>query len=225
MITEGRDSKEKPPGLVNLRPATSDVSGAVGLFGGSFDPLHIGHLALCDYLLAYPELSGIEHIWFMPTPQNPLKEQETSFSYEWRCRMIEQAIQSDPRYELCTIESMLPEPHYTLDTITALEEHYSHCAFSLIIGADSLASLSQWYRHGELMDRLPLVVYPRSGYDLSQLADQYPTAQIRLMSDAPQIEVSSTAIRQALHEGRDLRHWLPLPELYDTLSKVTTHHE
>ena len=161
----------------------------------------------------------------MPTPQNPLKEQETSFSYEWRCRMIEQAIQSDPRYELCTIESMLPEPHYTLDTITALEEHYPHCAFSLIIGADSLASLSQWYRHGELMDRLPLVVYPRSGYDLSQLADQYPTAQIRLMSNAPQIEVSSTAIRQALHEGRDLRHWLPQPELYDTLSKVTTHHE
>lgn len=225
MTTEGRDSTGKPPGLVNLRPAASDVSGAVGLFGGSFDPLHIGHLALCDYLLAYPELSGVEHIWFMPTPQNPLKEQETSLSYEWRCRMIEQAIQSDSRYELCTIESILPEPHYTLDTLTALEEHYPHGSFSLIIGADSLASLSQWHRHGELLDRLPLVVYPRSGYDLSQLAAQYPTAEIRLMSDAPQIEVSSTAIRQALHEGRDLRHWLPQPELYDTLSKVTTHHE
>lgn len=120
---------------------------------------------------------------------------------------------------------MLPEPHYTLETLTALEEHYPLCSFSLIIGADSLASLSQWYRHGELIDRLPLVVYPRKGYDLSQLVDQYPTAQIRLLSEAPQIEISSTAIRQALHEGRDLRHWLPQPALYHTLSQATTPYE
>ena len=75
------------------------------------------------------------------------------------------------------------------------------------------------------MDRVPLVVYPRSGYDLSKLVKQYPTAQIRLLSKAPQIEISSTTIRQALHEGRDLRHWLPQPALYDTLSKMTTPYE
>ena len=213
-------SRLAPPPSVTTRAGET-----VGLFGGSFDPLHIGHLALCDYLLAYPEWSGLSQIWFLPTPQNPLKEQETSFSYEWRCRMIKQAIQSDPRYELCTIESTLPEPHYTLDTLTALETHYPHCNFSLVIGADSLASLSQWHSHQELLAQVPLVVYPRSGYDLAQLANQYPTAQIRLMTEAPQIEVSSTAIRQALHEGRDLRHWLPQPKLYDTLSKVTTHYE
>lgn len=225
MTTEGKDSREKALDLTQLRPAASDVSGTVGLFGGSFDPLHIGHLALCDYILAYPELSGLTQIWFMPTPQNPLKEQGPTLPYTLRCHMIEQAIQSDPRYELCTIESMLPEPHYTLETLTALEEHYPLCSFSLIIGADSLASLSQWYRHGELIDRLPLVVYPRKGYDLSQLVDQYPTAQIRLLSEAPQIEISSTAIRQALHEGRDLRHWLPQPALYHTLSQATTPYE
>ena len=227
MTTEGKDSRDKTLDLSHLCPTRSDVSGTVGLFGGSFDPLHIGHLALCDYILAYPELSGLTQIWFMPTPQNPLKEHDATLPYKLRCRMIEQSIQSDPRYELCTIESMLPEPHYTLDTLTALEEHYPHCSFSLIIGADSLASLSQWYRHRELMDRLPLVVYPRRGYDLSQLVKQYPTAQIRLLSEAPQIEISSTAIRQALHEGRDLRHWLPHPALYDTLSnsKATTPYE
>ena len=120
MTTEGKDSRGKALDLTQLRPAASDVSGTVGLFGGSFDPLHIGHLALCDYILAYPELSGLTQIWFMPTPQNPLKEQGPTLPYTLRCHMIEQAIQSDPRYELCTIESMLPEPHYTLETLTAL---------------------------------------------------------------------------------------------------------
>lgn len=210
-----------------LRPAPLETSGgcggAVGLFGGSFDPLHIGHLALCDYLLAYPEQSGLEQVWFLPTPQNPLKETSTAFSYEFRCELIERAIQSDDRYRLCNIESLLPSPHYTLETITAMQEYYPDCAFSLIIGADSLASLSQWYRHQELVAQVPLVVYPRRGHDLSQLASRYPTAQIRIMSEAPQIEVSSTAIRQAIREERDLRHWLPLPELYDTLTLTSDH--
>lgn len=218
-----REKKVRPETLPEeqeprvLRPAASDASGAVGLFGGSFDPLHIGHMALCDYLLAYPELSGIEHIWLMPTPQNPLKERATSYSYALRCHMIEQTIQSDSRYQLATIESLLPSPHYTIDTLTALQEHYPDCTFSLIIGADSLASLDQWYRYTDLLTRVALVVYPRKGYDLALLADRHSTADIRLMSEAPQIEISSTAIRKALQEGRDLRHWLPRPELYDLL--------
>ena len=95
MATEGKDSRGKTLDLTQLRPAASDVSGTVGLFGGSFDPLHIGHLALCDYILAYPELSGLTQIWFMPTPQNPLKEQGPTLPYTLRCHMIEHARSCD----------------------------------------------------------------------------------------------------------------------------------
>ena len=191
--------------------------GTVGLFGGSFDPLHVGHLALCDYLLGYQELSGLERIWFMPTPQNPLKETATVLPYVLRCRMIERAIRGDSRYALSTIESLLPSPHYTIETLEALQEAYPRCTFCLIIGADSLATLARWHRHDELLARAPLVVYPRQGYDIISLARLYPTATLRLMTQAPLIELSSTQIRSAIREQRDLRHWLPQPDGYDML--------
>lgn len=196
------------------------VDNTVLLFGGSFDPLHIGHTALAGYMLAYyPEVA---EVWFLPTVQNPLKAASTCYSFAERCEAISYALRHQDDMKLCEIEQTLPYPHYTFDTLSALEAAYPNKRFALLIGADSLANLHRWYRAKELVERIRIFVYPRLGFE----SDAVSHPNIIPCTDAPCIEVSSSQIRQALEEGKDLRYWLPCPEWFDRLkSPLDEYHE
>lgn len=175
--------------------------GRVGIFGGSFDPLHFGHMSLCDYLLDHRDESRIDQIWLMPTPHNPLKPHATLLSYRERCERISEAIDGDLRYSLCNVEGLLSPPHYTAHTLEVLRRHYVDCTFSLIIGADNLASLHRWRDYDRILAVHPIIVYPRRGFDLVTISRQYPTATLRLMTEAPILDISSTEIRRAISQG------------------------
>lgn len=192
----------------NLSPRTTLI------FGGSFDPLHIGHMALVSYILySYPE---VEQIWLTPTAQNPLKPHKTQLPFAQRAAMIMETIAGDERLYCCTQESLLPQPHYTIDLLERLCVMYPERHFGLLIGADNWAVFSRWHRAEDILQRYPLWVYPRPGFTLPEEGES-ATQQPLFLHQAPRIEISSSEIRKARSEGKDLRYWLPKPEFFDQL--------
>lgn len=185
-----------------------------GLFFGSFNPMHIGHLALANYLTEY---TPIRQLWFVPSPLNPLKNIQELLPYDLRCELIEQAIRKDIRFQVLRIEELLPSPHYTIRTLRALSMLYPHHRFALLIGADNWQSFDQWKDHHRLMAKYELIIYPRFGYEVDDTT--LPTG-CRYIHDAPRIEISSTQIRTSILEGKDLRYWLPLPESQDVIASA-----
>lgn len=184
----------------------------IALFAGSFDPIHIGHMALANYILCHD--AAIEQLWFVPTAQNPLKAHTTELSFAQRCNIIEQVIASDPRFSCCRIEASLPSPHYTLYTLDKLREDHPQYQFSLIMGADNWLNIERWFHWQELVEQYPILVYPRPGYPLPQKVD---FSNVSLLNKAPLLEISSSEIRSAHRKGQDLRYWMPRPELFDLL--------
>ncbi len=187
---------------------------SVVVFAGTFDPIHIGHMALANFLLTEP--MGFQELWFVPTMQNPLKERLSLWSFDMRCRLIQASIRGDYRFRCCPIEETLPAPHYTIYTILALQKQYPDYRFSLLIGADNWSCFQQWYRWEELIQLVPIIIYPRRGVMVD--SESLPE-QVTYAANAPLIEVSSTSIREALLANKDLRYWLPRPELFEELKR------
>ncbi len=183
----------------------------IAIFAGSFDPIHIGHMALANYL--FYQIEGLTQLWFLPTAQNPIKG-KAELSFGKRCNLIDKVIEGDSRFSCCRIEGSLPSPHYTIHTLDALQADYPRYRFGLIIGADNWVQRIKWYHWEELVAKYPLWVYPRPEYPIGN-TDMEPN--VHLLSDAPLLEVSSTAIRQAREKGQDFRYWLPRPDLFDLL--------
>lgn len=186
---------------------------SVAVFAGTFDPIHIGHMALANYLLT--EDYGFDELWFGPAMQNPLKEHHSLLDFDTRCRLIQATIKGDTRFRCCPIEETLPPPFYTIHTIVALQKQYPDQRFTLLIGADNWACFNRWYRWEALLDFLPIVVYPRQGFTF----DHSLSEKVTYASHAPIIEISSTQIREALLSGKDLRYWMSRPELFDELKQ------
>ena len=174
----------------------------IGIYSGSFNPIHHGHVMLANYLV---EFSDLDELWFVVTPQNPLKKKEDLLDDDERLKMVQLAIGDDPRIRVSDIEMHLPTPSYTINTLTALSEQYPDSEFVFICGMDSLQNLKHWREYQRILDNYELLVFPREGYDGGELVN-YPSVTVL---KTPILEVSSTFIRQCVKEGRDVRHFMP----------------
>ena len=173
----------------------------VAIFGGSFDPIHNGHLALADEVLC----RGLaDEVWFMVTPQNPHKQNCTLSDERLRFQMVQLAVEGKSGVKACDFEFALPRPSYTLHTLTALDEAFPENEFSLLIGADNWEKFDRWYKGDEILARYGVIVYPR-GCEVAPLLPQ----GVEWLS-AKLYDVSSTMVRAAVASGEDVSHLVPL---------------
>lgn len=182
-----------------------------GIFSGSFNPIHIGHLALANYLL---EFEGLDEIWFVVTPQNPLKSKESLVLDETRAQMVEMAIQDCSHFKVSRIEFELPRPSYTVNTLKALEERHPDREFFFLIGADNWLIFHKWYQNEVIKNNYNILIYPRRGY-LAYIDPEYPNIKV---VHAPLIEVSSTFIRDSLARGKNMRYFMS-SKVYEYVKK------
>ena len=173
-----------------------------GIFSGSFNPVHIGHLALANWLC---EFAGLDELWFLITPHNPLKDREELMDDQLRYELVEAAIAGYPKFRASDFEFSLPQPTYTIDTLRALDRTYPDRQFHFIMGADNWAFIKRWKESDVLISSYPILIYPRKGYEII-LPANFP--DIRAV-EAPLMEVSSTFIRPSLKDGKDVRFFLP----------------
>ena len=173
-----------------------------GLYFGSFNPLHIGHLAIANYML---EFTDLDELRLVLSPKNPIKSHRGIIPVEARLRRMERAVTlSALPIGISTVEFDLPKPSYTINTLRHLAAHEPHVCFVLIMGADNLAVIEKWHQWQKLLQEFEVYVYPRSGYDGVALCEAYCTRYI----DAPLIDVSSSFIREGLEEGRNMNGFL-----------------
>jgi nicotinate-nucleotide adenylyltransferase len=176
---------------------------SIGIFPGSFSPIHIGHLAIANYICEYELL---DEVWFLVTPHTPYGDKVYNYSLERRLLWVQTAIRDYPKFKVSDFEKQLPPPYYTLQTLRALREQYPDCRFSLLIGADNWAIFDQWKEPEMLLNEFQVIVYPRKGIENTTPDKKYANVQF---CQAPLIEVSSTFIRESVKSGKDLRFFLP----------------
>lgn len=190
-----------------------------GLYFGSFNPVHIGHMAIANYIIEY---SMLNQIWFIVSPHNPLKRKESLLNDYDRLKMVEIALEKDNyRFAASDIEFRMARPAYTIDTLTWLKEAYPGNDFSLIMGEDNLYTLHKWKNAGLLVSDHDIFVYPRPGVsmpDNNELKQLLGIARLFHMK-APVIDISGTFIRKAISEGRNIRHFLP-PGVWEYIDKM-----
>ena len=180
----------------------------IGLYFGSFNPVHIGHLAIAGYMT---EFGGLDQVWFVVSPHNPLKKKETLLADNHRYYMTQLAIGDSDRLKVSDIEFKLPVPSYTIDTLTYLNERYPVNEFCLVMGEDNLFTLHKWKNVTELVNKYPIYVYPRpeSVKPASVLLDQMLQSADIHRVDAPLMEISGTFIREGIRNGKDMSYFLP----------------
>jgi nicotinate-nucleotide adenylyltransferase len=171
----------------------------IGLFFGSFNPVHIGHLIIAQYIQQY---SDLDEVWMVVSPQNPFKQSKSLLPERQRFYMVQQAVEDIPGVKASDIEFGLAKPNYTILTLTHLKSLYPDDQFELIMGADNRNTLSKWRSGDYIIEHYPIWVYPRKGEERSELP---PGTQ---WVEAPIMELSSTFIRKAIRSKKDIRFML-----------------
>lgn len=175
----------------------------IGLFFGSFNPIHTGHLIIANYMANYTYL---EEVWLVVTPHNPLKKKDSLINQFDRLEMVNLAIEQAENIRSSTVEFSLPQPSYTIDTLAHLREKYPEKAFALIMGSDNLVSLQKWKNYEIILRDHRILVYPRPDYSAPAELTEHPSITI---TDTPLMEFSSTFIRNAVKRGRNIRYFVP----------------
>ncbi len=170
----------------------------VGLYFGSFNPIHVGHVELAKYLL---HCTSLDEIWFVVSPQNPLKQTEKLLCDDMRLAMVRMAVADVPNMKICDVEFHLSKPSYTIDTLTYLSKNYPSSDFTLIIGSDNVPTFNKWKNYLEILKRYSIIVYPRQFSDISKERKDYP--QMIFMEGAPLFKFSSTEVRENIRQGKN----------------------
>jgi len=186
----------------------------IGLYFGTFNPIHIGHLILANH---FAETTDIDEVWFVVTPQNPIKKKDSILGNRQRLELVYRATKDYPKLHPSDIEFELPIPNYTINSLTLLEEKHPNKHFTLLMGEDNLVNFPKWKNYDLILERYELYVYPRHSERPipEQLQDH---SKINLI-DAPKIELSSSAIRTAIKKGQNVQPLLP-PESWSYLDEM-----
>lgn len=175
----------------------------VGLFFGSFNPIHIGHLAIANYMI---EFTDIDELWFVITPQNPEKVKSTLLADSQRYYMVQLAIEPFIKMKASTVEFSLPQPSYTIHTLIHLHEMYLAHTFSIIMGSDNLQTFTSWKNYQEILNSYSLYVYDRLNTTIPEEFQHHSSIHI---VQAPRMEISSSFIRQSIKQGKNIRGFMP----------------
>lgn len=173
-----------------------------GLFFGSFNPIHIGHLAIASYMV---EFTDLDKVWFVVSPHNPLKNKESLLDDQQRLKMVKLAVTDDHRFEVCDVEFSLPQPSYTIDTLNHLRNKNPGVEFSIIMGSDGLVTFKLWKKYQQIIDHFKRYVYPRPNT---------PDIFIHKLENgttvnAPLLDISSTFIRASIAANKNVRYFVP----------------
>lgn len=182
------------------------------LFFGSFNPIHVGHLIIANTML---QKADVDELWFVVSPQNPLKERHTLLADHHRLQMVRRAIDDNYRMRACDVEMHLPVPSYTVVTLAELSERYPDREFCLIMGSDNLATFNRWRNYEYILEHYHIYVYPRPGSEHCALADHPHVTMV----DVPMIDLSSSYIRGLIAERKDVKYMLTEP-VYQYLTEM-----
>ncbi|MCB0379862.1 MAG: nicotinate-nucleotide adenylyltransferase [Flavobacteriales bacterium] len=186
----------------------------VGLYFGTYNPIHVGHLIIANYMADY---TALDEVWLIVSPQNPLKQKSSLLADYHRYAMVEIAVQDNPKLKPSNIEFKLPQPSYTINTLTYLKEKHPKHEFSLIMGEDNLRTLNKWKNYEEIIQNHKIYVYPRALTEQEQI-DTLSTKKVGktnstniVICDAPVMRVSASFIRNAIKQKKDVRYLLTEP--------------
>jgi len=173
----------------------------IGLYFGSFNPIHIGHLIIANHVAYHTDL---DKVWLVVSPQNPLKPSSTLLNEHHRFHLVELAVKDEPRLRASNIEFSLPRPSFTVDTLAYLSEKFPTQQFTIIMGSDSFQNISRWKNYQHLVKHYPFYVYRRPGHEIKETYG----ARVEVL-DAPLLDISSTNIRQWIKEDKSIRFLVP----------------
>lgn len=173
----------------------------IGIFGGSFNPVHNGHIMLAQYLAQH---SHLDEVWLTLSPQNPLKISNSLLDDNHRLAMLNLAIERYPLLKVCDIELEMPRPSYTINTLDELSRRYPDYRFNVVIGGDNWNIIDRWKDYRRIINEYGVVIYPRPGYELSSTNNSNV-----VVVEAPLADISSTEIREAFANGKEARHLIP----------------
>jgi len=174
----------------------------IGLFFGSFNPIHIGHLIIANFIV---ENTFLDQIWFVVSPLNPLKKAQDLLDNSIRLKLVSLAIEKNNKFLASDVEFQLSQPSYTINTLNILTQKYKDKEFTLIIGEDNLDCFEKWKDYQEILDKYKIYVYPRKDVFSKKYLDHKNVTKI----DAPQIEISSSQIRENIKNNKSIRYLLP----------------
>ncbi len=185
----------------------------IAIYSGSFNPIHLGHTQLAEYLI---DNNLVDEVWFIISPLNPLKSPASQLDEQLRLEMVNLAIEEQAAFKVSDIEFSMPIPSYTIDTLSKLSTQYPEHQFILIIGSDNAVVFDQWKAYEDILMHYPVMVYPRRNYDLEYVAKKFPEMELL---ESPYFDISSTQIREIIKNKQDASEWLHK----DVLQFIQTH--